>query len=117
MSDAKAVATQIGFLPYLESKLDLTLLESLAVMVVTSIEASLAGKTDDEKKATAVKQCLTVLEAFDNKLPVIGQWMDFPVVDYVEAWAVGVLIDWAWLKVFGVRAAATAAAAPERDSA
>ena len=103
---SKQVATQIGFLPYLESKLDLNVLEMLAETVVKSIEVSLPGKTGEEKKKFAVMQTLAVLEAFDNKLPVIGAWLDYPISDAIEAWAVGVLIDWAWLKVFGEAAAA-----------
>lgn len=94
--NAAATAQKIGFLDYLKTKLTPALLEDLAKRLVTYAEANMPGASGAEKKAYCVKQALTVLEAFDNKVPVLGQWADLPLMDWMEEWAVSMLIEWAW---------------------
>ena len=89
-------AQKIGFLDFLKSKLTPELLEDLAKRLVRYAEANLPGKTGPEKKAYCVAQALAVLEAFDDRIPVLGKWADVPLVDWLEEWAVGLLIEWAW---------------------
>lgn len=91
-----AAAQKIGFVEYLKSKLTPQLLEDLAKRLVIYAEKNMPGADGAAKKAYCVTQALTVLEAFDDRIPALGRWMDLPLVDWLESYAVGVLIDWAW---------------------
>ncbi|AWN22228.1 hypothetical protein DKM44_02405 [Deinococcus irradiatisoli] len=98
---AVAAAKPIGFLQYLESKLDVNLLEDLGKRLVKAAEEKFPGQTGAEKKAWCVQQAITVLEAFDDRIPVLGKYLDLELADWLEAWAVGMLIEYAWALVFG----------------
>lgn len=91
-----AAAQKIGFLEYLKSKLTPALLEDLAKRLVLYAEEHLPGATGTEKKAYCVKQALAVLEAFDDKIPALGKWLDLPLADWLEEWAVNLLVEWAY---------------------
>lgn len=54
-------------------------------------EVTLPGATGPEKKAWAKKVLLEAIEKYDDRLPVIGLWMDLPIVDALERSGV----DWA----------------------
>jgi hypothetical protein len=97
-----AAAQPIGFVQYLESKLSIPMLEDLAKKLVTYADEHIPGATGADKKAYCIKQADTILEAFDDKIPVLGQWLDFPLADWLELWAVTQLVEWAWGAVFGV---------------
>ena len=96
MTQPETAAQKVGFVDYLKSKLTPQLLEDLAKRLVLYAEEHMPGATGTEKKAYCVEQASTVLEAFDNKIPVLGQWADLPLVDWMEKWAVQQLIEWAW---------------------
>jgi hypothetical protein len=66
--------------------------------VLDTCEKILPGKTDREKKAWCVRRVREALEMFDNYIPLIGMFLDNPVVDDLEAQAVNLLVDWAWDK-------------------
>ncbi|WP_288403805.1 hypothetical protein [uncultured Deinococcus sp.] len=96
MTAPATAAQKIGFVDYLKSKLTPQLLEDLAKRLVTYAEKNLPGASSVEKKAYCVEQALIVLEAFDDRVPVLGKWMDLPLVDWLEKWATEQLIEWAW---------------------
>ncbi|AWN23991.1 hypothetical protein DKM44_12755 [Deinococcus irradiatisoli] len=98
---AVAAAKPIGFVQYLESKLNVDLLEDLGKRLVKAAEEKMVGATSADKKAWCVQQAVTVLEAFDDRIPVLGKYLDLELADWLEAWAVGMLIEYAWALVFG----------------
>lgn len=54
------------------------------------------GKTDEEKKLWCEGRLSALLESVDDLIPVIGKFMDSPIVDAIEAKAIKLLVDWAW---------------------
>jgi len=108
---AVSAAKPIGFVDYLQSQLTVPTLEDLAKKLAVHIKALLPGQTIGEQEAYATKQALVILEAFDNRIPVLGQWMDSPVADFMEEWIVGLVIHWAFLAVLGIEHAAAAGGA------
>lgn len=71
-------------------------LRTLAKAVVLLAEKRLPGKTGPEKQAWCIDKVTVLTEDFDNKLPVIGAFMDIPLIDCLERWAIKQLIEWAW---------------------
>lgn len=113
LAAAQVAAKPIGFLPYLESQLNLTMLEDLAKKLVTYAETHIPGQTGDEKKAWCVTQAETVLKGFANYIPVLSQWMKMDVVVWIADLVISQLIQWAWLIVFGPDKAAKLQAAAQ----
>lgn len=98
---AQAAAAQLGLLDFLKSKLTVSTLEDLVKRLVTAAEIQIPGASGAEKKAWCVKQALTLLEAFDDRIPVLGKFLDMPLADWLEEWAIGMTVEWAWGVVFG----------------
>ncbi len=63
----------------------------------------LPGASGAEKKAWAKSHLLEVIEKFDDRAPVIGAFLDLPVVDGLEKSAVDVAVEkgYAWLVATG----------------
>ena len=55
----------------------------------------LPGATGAEK-AAAEKWLLAAVEEYDNKIPVLGQFMDLPLIDRLEAAAVRAAVAWGY---------------------
>ena len=81
---------------FVAANLNIDILRDLGKQVVLFAENTLPGKTGAEKKAWATNAALEVLEKFDDKIYWLGQWADLPLVDWLERWVVGLLIEWAW---------------------
>lgn len=56
----------------------------------------LPGATGTEKAAAAEAWLLAAVEEYDNKIPVLGQFMDLPLVDRLEAAAVRAAVAWGY---------------------
>lgn len=82
----------------LNKKLTKEALMAVVATMVDNCEWTHLGKTGAEKKAWVVKQVLKVLEVFDNRLPVFGALLDLPLVDNLEEWAVGQVVELCWAK-------------------
>jgi hypothetical protein len=54
------------------------------------------GDCTYSKKEWCVKRLTQVLETFDNYIPVVGMFLDNPIVDDLEEQGVRLLVDWAW---------------------
>ncbi len=55
--------------------------------------AALPGTTGTEKAANAEKWLLAAVEEYDNYIPVLGAFIDLPIIDSLEA-AVRSAIAW-----------------------
>ena len=56
----------------------------------------LPGKTDEEKKLWCEGRLSAILESVDDLIPIIGKFMDTPLVDAIEAKGIKMLVEWAW---------------------
>jgi hypothetical protein len=74
-------------------------LQETANEVMEACEKLLPGKTKEEKKQWCIGRLRQMLEAFDNYVPVIGLFLDNPVVDDLEAQAIELFVDWMWNKI------------------
>jgi hypothetical protein len=54
------------------------------------------GDSEEEQKAWCIRRLTQTLETFDNFVPVIGIFLDNPIVDGMEEDAVHLLFDWGW---------------------
>lgn len=70
--------------------------KKLLVGLVKAAESALPGSSGKEKKAWCVDKAITLVEMGDNFIPLIGAWMDLPVVDGFERYIVGLGVEWAW---------------------
>lgn len=82
----------------INKKLDKQALLEIVTALVEQCEWTNMGKTGPEKKAWVVKNALKVIEVFDNRLPVVGAFLDLPLVDHLEAWAVQQVVEFCWAK-------------------
>lgn len=82
-------------------------LRSIAKAMVALAEKRLPGQTGPEKLAWCVDKVTCVLESFDDKLPVIGAFMDLPFVDGFERWAIKQVVEWAWASLQAEKTKAT----------
>lgn len=64
--------------------------------VMEKVELFVPGKTQKEKKSWCAKRIRDFLEMFDNYIPIVGMFLDNPIVDDLETQAVNLLVDWAW---------------------
>ncbi|MFC5846754.1 hypothetical protein [Deinococcus petrolearius] len=56
----------------------------------------LPSASGTEKAAWAEKWLLAAVEEYDNKIPVLGQFMDLPLIDRLEAAAVRAAVAWGY---------------------
>jgi hypothetical protein len=66
----------------------LEMVKDLALQVVKSEFDKLPGNTPKEKEDAAVSWIIDRVESVDQLIPVIGQYLDLPIVDVVERWAI-----------------------------
>ncbi len=57
---------------------------------------ALPGATGAEKAAFAERWLLAAVEEYDNKIPVLGAFMDLPIIDRLEAAAVRAAVAWGY---------------------
>jgi hypothetical protein len=72
------------------------LLEQETENIVKRAVVLFPGETTKKKKAWCATQLYSMLEAFDNYIPVVGALLDNPFADNLEKQAVSMLVDWAW---------------------
>lgn len=70
--------------------------EHVDATIAESMQTYIPGGDTASKKAWCVKRLTQILETFDNYIPVIGMFMDNPIMDDLEAAAIQKLVDWAW---------------------
>ena len=56
----------------------------------------LPGASGVEKAAFAEKWLLAAVEEYDNRIPVLGAFMDLPLIDRLEAAAVRAAVAWGY---------------------
>jgi hypothetical protein len=66
--------------------------------VIENTFDAIAGKTEQEQKEWCVKELTTMLEVYDNYIPVVGAFLDNPLSDAIEKELVSILVDWGWEK-------------------
>jgi hypothetical protein len=69
--------------------------QTLIVLVKTA-ETAIPGASGKEKKAWCIDQVVKGVELGDNYIPIIGAWMDLPVIDGFERWLIGLAVEWAY---------------------
>ena len=74
-------------------------LEEMTKEIIVTCHDIVPGHTEEEKKRWCIFRLKTVLEFFDNYIPIIGAFLDTPIVDDIEGQAVSLLVDWVWDKV------------------
>ena len=84
-------------------------LEWLLRYLIAAAEGAVPGGTEAEKKDWVKATGRVLVENFDNKIPVLGAFADLPPVDFVEAWAWNIAVDWVWGNVVAEHKAAQAA--------
>jgi hypothetical protein len=78
------------------NSLSLSAIKELGKQVVLYVETTYPELKGAAKKAKATELLVELLEKFDDKIFWLGQFADYPLVDWLEKWAVGLLVDWAW---------------------
>jgi hypothetical protein len=66
--------------------------------VIESNVYAIVGKTEQEQKNWCVQELTTMLEVYDNYIPVVGAFLDNPVSDAIEMELISLLVDWGWEK-------------------
>ncbi|EYB66589.1 hypothetical protein DEIPH_ctg092orf0004 [Deinococcus phoenicis] len=59
----------------------------------------LPGATGVEKAAYAERWLLLAVEEYDNKIPVLGRYLDLPLADRLEAAAVRAAVAWGYAAI------------------
>ena len=75
--------------------------ESLQEMAINFVRQSMdviPGGTDNDKKKLISTMLTSELEVIDNFVPVIGSFLDLPIINDMESVAISYLVDWAWKK-------------------
>ncbi len=57
---------------------------------------NIPGNTEKEKKEWCIKKLNLLLETFDNFIPVVGTFLDNPLIDDLQSDAVRLLVDKFW---------------------
>ncbi|WP_155299047.1 hypothetical protein [Deinococcus kurensis] len=80
-------------------------LNETARSLVKQAELVIPGATNDEKRAWATTQLYTLLEAHDDKIVLLGDWVqkaggvklvDNPISDALERWVCEQIVRIAW---------------------
>jgi len=79
-------------------------IEEIAMEAISTCHTFVPGKSEKDKKEWCEQRIISALEAFDNFIPVIGAFLDNPIVDNIEAHAISMLVEWAWGKFFDKKA-------------
>lgn len=77
--------------------------EDLNDIVKTTISQSfdlITGSCEESRKEWCVEKLTQVLETFDNAIPVIGIFLDNPIVDNLEKNSVRALVEWGWTQFY-----------------
>lgn len=82
------------------TKSELTPDEIHRITKITIQEAASAviGDSEEEKKQWCVKRLTQLLETFDSFIPVVGMFLDNPLIDDLEKNAIEFLVEWGWDK-------------------
>jgi hypothetical protein len=64
--------------------------------VVKDVCNLLPGDTEKAKKAWVAKQLTSLLDAYENTIPVIGALLNVDAVDEIEEHAISMFVDWTW---------------------
>jgi hypothetical protein len=59
-------------------------------------EFMIPGENVEKKKEWCVTRLSQLFEMFDNYIPVIGIFLDNPIVDDLEKQGIRLLVDWGW---------------------
>ncbi|WP_034340101.1 hypothetical protein [Deinococcus misasensis] len=59
----------------------------------------------EDKKKIACDFLTEKLEMLDDKIPVLGAFLDFPIVDRLQRWAVEQAVEWAWGRLEALKGA------------
>lgn len=79
--------------------LDIETLHDLAKHTVIKASSDfIPGAKEEDKKEWCVKRLSQLLETFDNTIPVVGVFLDNPIVDDLEEQGVRLVVEWAWDK-------------------
>ena len=76
--------------------LDKSVLVELFDDAVKEMVRMIPGDTDAVKKEFVGKELTKALVFFEDKVPVIKEFVDIPGVEDLEKDAVAVFVDWAW---------------------
>jgi hypothetical protein len=79
--------------------MDIEVIKELLKGLVVEVEKHIPGATGAEKEAWCVQMALNLVEMGDGFIPVIGKWMDLPVVDGVERYLVQLGVRWAYAAI------------------
>jgi hypothetical protein len=71
-------------------------LQAILKELVLTAEKRLPGASGTEKADWCAQRAVTVLEQFDNSVPVLGAFADLPVIDSLEEAAVKQAVHRAW---------------------
>lgn len=71
-------------------------LKQKTLNVVNKSFQVVVGKNEQEQKRWCAARLREVLETVDNLIPVVGAFMDLPVVDEAEHRIIEQLVDWGW---------------------
>lgn len=71
-------------------------LKAAAKLAAQLAAKALPGASGTEKAANAEKWLLQAVEEYDNKIPVLGMFMDLPIIDRLEAAAVRAAVAWGY---------------------
>lgn len=71
-------------------------LKKAAKLAAHAANLALPGASGEEKAASAEKWLLAAVEEYDNKIPVLGMFMDLPIIDRLEAAAVRSAVAWGY---------------------
>lgn len=55
--------------------------------------------TGEEKRTYARTWLKAQVEQYDNLIPIIGQFMDLPIIDGWEDWAIDQVLEWAYYMI------------------
>lgn len=70
--------------------------EYTKVTILESLQTYIPGGDTVSRKRWCIKQLTQILETFDNHIPVIGGYMDNPIVDDLQATAIENLVERLW---------------------
>jgi hypothetical protein len=79
--------------------MDIEVVKELLKGLVIEVEKHIPGATGQEKEDWVVTMALSLVEMGDGFIPVIGKWMDLPVVDGVEKYIIQLGVRWAYAAV------------------
>jgi hypothetical protein len=71
-------------------------LQAILKNLVLMAEKQLPGARGVDKEAWCTQRAITILELFDNSVPVLGAFADLPMIDALQASAVKEAVHRAW---------------------